>query len=130
MIRDLELKDVPRLKELHEAKPFRFDFPKLDELLTCKVFVDDNDVPKMMIGAQQGVEILLVSDPEWETPGMRMGMLRAMYVQVEDDLRRQGVKYVGASIPPEICKGFVRRLRREFGWINDQWTSVVGMVRY
>ena len=114
---------------MHEAKPFRFDFPELSELLTCKVFVDSNDVPVMMIAAQQEVEILLLSDPKWETPGMRMGVLRAMYVQVEDELRRQGVKYVSASVPPQICKGFVRRLRREFGWLSDQWTSVAGRVR-
>jgi hypothetical protein len=129
MIRPLQAKDIPRLRELHAASGFAWEFPDLRSFLSAQVFVDENDIPVILIGARPMAEVVGIFDPAWETAGVKMAAFTALYGAVEADCRAAGIKEVVAWLPPQIAKAFSRRLRRHFSWVENRWACMVGFVR-
>lgn len=132
MIRRVEARDIPRLKELHAASGFDWPFPEFGpEFLTARVVVDENDQPVMLAAARKLAEVVMVVDPKWETPGLRMAAFEGVYESVERDLAQAGIPEVVAWIPPQLWdqKAFIRRLKRRFGWAESSWRELVGFVR-
>ena len=123
IIRQLEEKDIEKLKETHKGLGADYRFPNLDEFLPIPAVVDETDSPIMVVASMPTVELFLFADGQWETPGMRMEAFKLIHEYVRKDLNLRGIVEANAWIPPQISKSFGRRLRK-MGWSQDRegWT--------
>ena len=119
MIRNVEPKDLPKLRALHEATGFQWDFP--EGLLSAKVWVDANDEPRMLLGAKVIAEVVLIAGED--KPGEKLAMLEALSAAVHEDIRRSGIREAVAWLPNSIYKPFSRRLAK-WGWKPSQYRTM------
>jgi hypothetical protein len=132
--RDLQLKDIPQVKELFARSGLDYTFPDLgaDALQhnfpVAKVILDGDKVVTAVL-CRRTVEVYLFADPEWKSPGWRAAALDQIHGDVNDALAAQGIEDAHAWIPPQLCKSFVRRLKRRFGWWQSPWQNFCCTVR-
>lgn len=121
-VRDLRDSDLPRLEALHRQQGYDYVFPDLSQpqFRAKQVLVDDRDRPIMAVMARQTVEIYLLCDPEYGTPGLRWMGIKALHLSISRILKALGFSDVHAWIPPQIEKQFTRRLKR-MGWTKAVW---------
>jgi len=120
MIRRLEPRDIPRLRELHAATGFEWEFP--ENLLSARVWTDEKDVPLMLVGAKVIAEAVVISSTAG-TPGMRFQALQQMMREVEADVAKEGIEGACAWIPNVIWRSFSRRLK-SFGWKESGYRTM------
>jgi len=130
MIRDVCESDIPRLIELQKQSGIEWELPNFSspEVLSGRVFVDDQDQPIMFAGARKIAEVFAILDGKWGTPGLRSQAFTALYGAVEHDLETQGITEVTSWMPPQVFRGFYRRLQRTYGWTQSRWINVTGFV--
>lgn len=122
-VRELEPRDIPRIKELHALSGFDYELPDLlsNEFERVTVVVDENDVPQMWIAARRSIELFLGLDPQWRNPRWRLDALMLGHEDMRAELEWRGWKDVVAFLPPEVEKSFGRRLERLFYWAKGRW---------
>lgn len=121
-IRQLEGYDINTLLEWHSRSGFDYKFPNLAEFLPIPVVTDHRDCPVMVVASLPTVELFMMGDPEWETPGIRMEAFKAIHEFVRKDLLSRKIIEANAWVPPEVEPSFGRRLRN-MGWNKSRgWT--------
>jgi hypothetical protein len=116
--------DLGALRHMHAKQGFDYEFPNLsDPLFVAKLVAEEPDgEPVMAALARLTCETYLLMDPEVGSPRERYGQIKQLEVAGEEHLRRCGLTDAHAWLPPEISKGFGRRLRA-LGWVrDDRWT--------
>jgi hypothetical protein len=124
MIRRAQTKDLERLKALHAATGFEWDFP--DDAISAWVWVDENDDAVMMAGARVIAEAVLISSKQG-TPQQRLAIMERLMEVVRRDVDNFGISEAVAWIPDGIWKAFSRRLKR-LGWKAIRYHSMVMKV--
>jgi len=114
-IRQIQNRDIDKLKEIHSASGFDYKFPNLNEFFPIPAVVDENDIPVLVVASLPTVELFLLADSTWETPGIRMEAFKLIHEFVRRDLQSRGIVEAVAWIPPELSKSFLRRLNK-MGW--------------
>ena len=113
MIRPIEAKDLPKLKEL-------VDWEFGDDYLTGLVFVDSEDAPRAVCGAWLLAEVHMGMDKSWGTPGARFAAMKEMHAAMERELKALHVKQVVTWF--DRCSAFTRRLTK-LGWVMSNKVS-------
>lgn len=121
-VRNLRDTDLPRLEALHRQQGYDYIFPDLSqpEFVAKQTIVDELDRPVVAVVARKTVELYLLCDSEYGTPGLRWMGIKAMHEEVSKELRGQGFTDAHAWIPPQIETQFTRRLKR-MGWTKAAW---------
>lgn len=124
-VRDVAQKDLPRLRELFEQQGFEYELPDFadKDFLAKQAVVDDADRVVMMVAARRTVELYMLVDKDWETPGWRMQAFALLHAAMRKVLIRLGIADAHCWLPPAIAKSFGRRLMRQFGWSKPVWTD-------
>jgi hypothetical protein len=117
--------DEPALRRLYEQMGFDYAFPDLNaaQFVSIWVVVDDDDLPVMALAARKTVEMFMLADKEWMTPGLRMEAFSAVSYACHVDVKSQGFEDANCWLPPKVEKSFGRRLVTKFGWIKSRWTD-------
>lgn len=118
--------DRSRLRAIHAAQNFRYEFPDLaNPLFLTKIVLTDGDPEEKILGAallRLTAEAYLLLDPAAGTPRQRWQHLLALHAAAQQDAWAKGLEDVHAWLPPRIAKTFGRRIQR-LGWIRDDaWT--------
>lgn len=120
MIRLLQEKDIPRLRELEGD--FEWEF---GDCVGALVAVDENDRPVMYCGAWKRAEVHIALDPKWSTPGARLAFLHKIHSTMNDKLKRDGFEQVVTWFdekPTGAAKRFQKRLGI-LGWMMSEKRS-------
>jgi len=125
MIRDMQEKDIPKLKELQAADGFEWKFP--EKMFSAKVWVNAKDEPVMMIGGRMIAEAVLISSKEG-TPAMRLAILQELSKVVFADAKALGVTEGVTWIPDCIWKAYSRRLKA-LGWMVSKFKTMSLIVQ-
>lgn len=116
MIRNIELRDIPRLKELLSGFEWTFG----SDFMRGLVMVDAEDRPVLFVGAWQLAEVHLAIDPTWATPGARLVALQQIHRAMEKELAALCAGQVVTWM--DKCSAFTRRLKR-LGWVMSEKVS-------
>lgn len=129
MIRPLRSSDLPRIREMHAAAGIDWELPSFSEpeMVGAFVYVDENDTPVMLLGGRKAVEVFLIADRSWETPGQRNGAFAGLYRMLETSLYRAGFREAVCWMPTHLEKSFGRRLSR-WGWTRSKWNVFVARI--
>lgn len=127
-IRDFLETDESRIKELYEAQKFDYPLPEPKEFLEDLILTDDHNRPMMRIAALNMVELYLIVDPDYETPGMRFEHFKLLHEAMRIRLQKQGVVGAHIFLPPQIKTSFARRLKKKLGWVQSNWTCLFRRV--
>lgn len=122
--------DLPRVKEIFAAQSFEYGEPDWS-MMWGKVLVE-HGVARIFLLSRKTVEnYALVDSSPWAAPGMKATGFSRLDEAVRIDLRTQGYTDQHSWIPP-VCKAFLRRLMKQFGWIRsdgpDGWTGITRNV--
>jgi hypothetical protein len=112
---------------MHARQGFDYDFPDVsDELFLVKQVVEHEDgTPFMAALLRLTSEAYLLFDPKSGTPRDRWAALLRIHENVKCEARQRGLADVHCWLPPEVPKGFDRRLMR-LGWVrSDNWRGFV-----
>ena len=112
--------DWQRLQEIFEAQGFDYTLPPESAFLESSTFVADGQI-QMAILARPTVELYMLSDKGWGTPGMRFLALRAVHEDMRKKLVARGIQDAHVWLPPEVERPFGSRLRRSFQWAPSRW---------
>ena len=123
-IRRYRAEDGPILSQwydesIHGTKPMEFG---VSDMAAVFVLVDDSDVPRMAMGGRKTVEIMLMADPDWESPAVRMAGLRALAKEIFKTLFTLGYRSAHCWLEEKLMKSYPRRLRT-LGMIEDRRKS-------
>jgi hypothetical protein len=133
-IRFYKPKDLERLKEIHRKQGFGYDFPQLepgtgedrkpvhDTYVSKIILADENDRPMGAMIGRKTTEVFLILDPECGSPAERWKHIQALYGASTLDGWRLGFTDAHCWIPPEIERGYGRRLRT-LGFNKQAWAS-------
>ena len=118
--------DLPRLRAIHAAQNFPYEFPDLaNPLFLTKIVLTDGHPEERILGAallRLTAEAYLLLDPAAGTPRRRWQQLLTLHAAAQQDAWAKGLEDVHAWLPPRIAKTFGRRIQR-LGWIRDDaWT--------
>jgi hypothetical protein len=119
VIRDFRNADLPILREIHAKCGYGFDFPEIQGMIGGRVLEDLDGNVVGFAGAQLEAQIFGIFDPEWGTPGERMGAFAALHRPIAEKLAERGVKEVYVAIDPKF-PAFGRRLM-SMGWKRAFW---------
>jgi hypothetical protein len=118
--RPLEERDLPRLREIYERLPYKFDggFPDFlsAEYESAEVVVDADDRPLMVAGAKRAIELVMICDPARPVL-VRLHGIALLHERLRVLLERLGLREAGSFIPPQIEKTHGRTMERRFGWL-------------
>lgn len=131
-IRDFEEKDIPKLEQMFKEQPWEYEMPDFSKFIANQVMVNEQDEPMMAIACRPTLELYLLMDKNWETPGMRFAAFQDMHESVRAELYDIRFKRLDKEevhqfddvhvwLPPQIEKSFSRRLMRWFGWFKPLW---------
>lgn len=128
--RDLQPEDLPRLKEMFSRQGFDYEFPDVEsaQFLVKRVVVDDDGTVVSAVAARQTVEIYLLADPTYSTPRWRLEALELIHEDVRQQLESRGIYDAHFWAPPNVCRGFIRRMMKVFGWRKQIWQSYCRIV--
>jgi hypothetical protein len=79
---------------------------------SSRVVVDEDDVPRVFLGARPTVELYAVFDHDWETPAWRLESLRQLLKVVKDDLVTLGYSDAYCFVADDVPSSYVKRLMR------------------
>jgi hypothetical protein len=109
--------DAYAIKAMHSEQGFEYPLPSEEEIASFLVVADGENRPIMAVAARRTVEMyFLVGSIPGMTPGEKVEAFKAIHETMRLDLQSQGFTDVNCFIPPSLCRGFVRRLKRMFGW--------------
>jgi hypothetical protein len=109
------------LKEIHAKCRYGFEFPDLRGLIGTRVIEDSEMNVVGVAGAQLEGQIFGIFDPDWGTPGERMGVFAALHRPIAEKLAEKGIREAYMAIDPKF-PAFGRRLMR-LGWKRALWTQ-------
>ena len=127
MIRRFRHADIPKLKEIHAKCRSGFDFPDVQGMVGARVVEDPEGNVVGFAGGQLEAQIFGVFDPDWGTPGERVGTFAALHRPIAEKLAEKGVREVYVAIDPKF-PSFGRRLMR-MGWKKALWDHYFLPVR-
>lgn len=121
-LRAYQASDLERLRAMHAKQGFNYELPDLsDPTFTAgTVAEDENGVPQGAIFLRITAEAYLLADPQYGTPRDRWRIFLNLHESVRWQARELGLHDVHAFLPPELGKGFDRRLGK-LGWTRDAW---------
>ena len=118
-IRPLESRDVPILQALYNEQELAFmdGFPA--NLQDAFVVVDEQDRPFLLCGVKMVPELVMICD---QKPHVAV-RLRAIAL-MHETLRERFPKGACAFVSPRFCGGFLRTMRKRFGWVKtwEAWS--------
>jgi hypothetical protein len=125
-IREMVDSDIPALKAIYDEWGFDYQFPNFseDQFVTRMVLVDEFDKPVQAAIARKTTELYLFCDPKFRSPLWRLQGLKRLHEEVRRRLLGLGYKDGHIWLPPQVGKGFCRRLLRDFGWVVNRWTCL------
>lgn len=125
-VRELCGKDVERLRELHAASGFAYDFPDLNrrEFTILRCLVDESDAVVQAVLVRNTCELFFIGDSLWRTPKWRFESFRLLHEHIRIACHDYGYTDAHAWIPPQLAKSFTRRLMRGFGWCLNPWACL------
>jgi hypothetical protein len=128
-VRDLRDSDLPQLEAMHRQQGYDYPLPDFRdaEFVSKQVVVDEHDRPYMVLVARRTVELYLLCDPGYGTPGLRWMAIKTLRDAMSGVLKALGFTDVHAWIPPAIEKSFTRRLKR-MGWTKAAWNCYARKV--
>jgi hypothetical protein len=120
MIRQLTDQDSERVQEIFRAQGLAYALPRVSDFIEA-LAVDDNGL-QAALAARPTVEMYLLCDPKWGTPGMRAMSLRLLQRGMSARLRARGIQDQHMWIPPQLAS-FTKRLIRDEGWelLGPEW---------
>lgn len=120
-IRTYREEDLDALARMHAQSGFAYDFPELrDWHFNPKLVVESQGQVVMAAALRLTSEAYLWLDKEAGTPAERWQQLLALHEAVRREAERLGYADVHAFLPPEVARGFQRRLSR-LGWIPEKF---------
>jgi hypothetical protein len=122
-VRPFRKEDEPVLRAMYEQMGFDYVLPELEgrDFVSVWVAVDETDAPVMALAARKTVEMFMLADQRWKTPGWRMEAFSELHFACHQDVLRQGFTDAHCWLPPQVVKSFGRRLKRYFGWVESKW---------
>jgi hypothetical protein len=119
VIRRFRSRDLPQLRQIHAKCAYGFHFPEIESMIAGRVIEDPDGNVVGFVGAQLEAQIFGIFDPDWGTPGERMGVFAALHRPMAEKLAEKGVKDVYVALDPKF-PSFGRRLM-SFGWKKALW---------
>jgi hypothetical protein len=115
------------VQEIFSAQQFEYDEPAW-AAMSGKVLEDESGKVQIALLARPTVEMYaLVDSGKWAAPGMKITQFERLDDAVRVDLSQQGYTDQHCWIPP-VCRGFMRRLQKYFGWVKSDgpegWTGL------
>jgi len=122
MIREFQLSDIERTREIHEANGLPENcFPDLsDPLFVVKLAVEHEGKAVMASFLKGASELFLVVDHNAGTPAERWEWLQQLTEEMKKKAWELGLDQMSAWIPPEIAESFEKRLI-ELGFTESKW---------
>lgn len=122
-VRELCGKDVERLRELHAASGFPYEFPDLNrgEFTILRAVVDETDTVVQAVLVRTTCELFFIGDSHWRTPQWRLQWFRVLHEEVRKACWAFGYTDAHVWLPSKIATSFARRLRRGFHWRDNPW---------
>lgn len=97
----------------------------ISKLLITEVLVDENDVPVVAVFAKPTVEMFVLVDNSWRTPGWRWEALKRLHEVVRRKLADIGIEEAHSWI---AVKSFRKRME-SLGWEVAKCVSYVRRTR-
>lgn len=121
-IREYRSGDLDRLRQMHARQGFRYPMPDVEDssFLVRAVLEDETGAPVMAALARLTSEVYLLADPDSATPRERFRRLLTLHEAARREGWRRGLDDAHCWLPPQIAKGFGRRLAR-LGWREPAW---------
>lgn len=129
--REVKSEDLPRMEQLLSRHGFKYDLPPLKVFVATVALEDEGEV-RVAVAARPTVELFLLMDKDWETPGMREVALETVHEEMNKKLAELGYFDAHAWIPPKIAKAFGRRLMKKFkkfNWTRSPWPCFTAFVK-
>ena len=126
-IRPYTPEDLTRILQLHKESKLDYVFPDPDEFFSKQIVEADGIA--MASFMRLTAEAYLVCDREWRNPAWKVEAFRQLCEVCRKDAKEQGVKEVGAFLPPGMERTFGNRLVK-LGWDSTRsgwkyfWRSV------
>lgn len=113
--------DYPRLREI--AAESGYPYPDLNDPLIEAVHVVEDEHGNIIgaCAAKRIVELYLYKG-QCDHPAAALHMVRMLHSSLIACLCMRGYREANAFLPPELAKGFGRRLMKTFGW-RPNWKS-------
>ncbi len=124
MIRDVESRDIPSIRAIHEANGLPENcFPNIDDpLCLVKICVERDGRPMMASFLTGTAELFLILDHSAGTPEERWQALIELTAEMKRRAWEKGLNDFSCWIPPEVELSFAKRLR-ELGFVRSPWHS-------
>ena len=121
-IREFRDTDIGDLLIYFKEQNLGYELPAMnsEDFPVRYVMADDDDVMRVAIFARRTVELYMVMDEKWDTPGTRLGAFTWLHESVEAKLKDLGYLDGNFWCPPKK-KSFGRRLMKRFGWSRNLW---------
>jgi hypothetical protein len=117
LIRPVEQRDLPRIKELAKEADWEID----DAMLCGFVAVNEQDEPVQFAGAWLIAEVHVALDKNWSTPAMRLLLLKQVHDEMRKELKRCGIRQAVTWFD-NTRNRFMRRLE-SWGWVKSEKVS-------
>lgn len=122
-IRPYRASDAEHVKALYSAEKHgdqENDFGGT-EIVTAMVITDDQDIPRIILGAKRTVEMMLVVDSSWSSPATRWASLKMLFAETMKRLFSLGYRSNYCWVLEKNVKAYGRRLR-SLGWMKTLGT--------
>jgi hypothetical protein len=114
--------DLEEILRIHRASGLEYRLPEMEDWRTTPKVVVENDVGRMVAAAALRLtsEAYLWLDREAGEPEERWRVVVELHEAVRREAERVGYADVHAFLPPEMPKGFKRRLKK-LGWVREEF---------
>ena len=119
-IRQLETRDLDRIRVLHNLMGAPYDLPNLADptFVVTAGLVDEGGVIQAAAALRLTSEAYLLLNPEWGDAADRWLNVLALHESVRVGAKKLGLVDVHAFLPPNVRDGFKRRLQ-SLGWVRE-----------
>jgi hypothetical protein len=107
------------LREIHAKAGYGFEFPEISGLIGARVVEDPEGNVVGFAAGQLEAQIIGIFDPDWGTPGERMGVFASLHRPIAEKLAEKGAKEAYVAVDPKF-PAFGRRLL-SLGWKKALW---------
>lgn len=120
VIRPYKADDAERVKEIHAAQGYSFEFEPMDAKSVVSAWVaEHNGVVVSAVVARSVPEVTAYVDSSFGNPGWRLEIIRQLQEKGEQEMVAKGFTQWQAWVKAEIS-GFGRRLQRSLGWVPSK----------